>query len=471
MHGEVSLKQAFVIQHVGPTGSEIRLRADRVMECLIEPACRETGYDAVRADQLPAELIVEPIVSALATSALVIADLGRPPWNANVLMEVGFRLATGRPIVFLADVEPATEALPLHLQNRRILAVNSAEPTADCVSNLCDYITHQQLEMYGWRSHYPILEFKVPLRSSADPSFVFANEAAVDLYGLENLEGLLAMSVCKADARLKGYMPARHREAFAADQDRLFGKVVNRVNRSPAMAKIPAWFTSHPKPEYNGRAFWPILLQHKFSSHQDDSIVMRVAFVDVTEWDAHGPDSRDPSSVVKIPTVFRDRHYKYDIFMSYNSLDRETVRELTNAFRRFGLMVWFDQDNLVDNRGLYRELKLAMYDSRIIVAVLGRNGFGPWQENAELADEFLSIVKGGRSFVLLLLHDLPVEDNGWLQSVPREYKTILRDRLYVPLPSVEELRDLEKAPDRPLRFVERMVDLLSRAIHPEEDRD
>lgn len=460
-----------MIQHIGSPRSKPRLRAERMMKRLIVPACKKTGYDAIRADQFPTQSILEPIVSALATSPLVIADLGRPPWNVNVLVEVGFRLATGRPVVFLADVEPVPNDLPLHLQGRRILPIDCEEPTAAHVSSLCDYIKHQQQEMYGWKSHYPIFEFKVPQGSAADASFVFANQAAVELYGLSNLDELLAMSVCEADARLKRYMPVKHRKAFAADQDKLFAQAISFLNQSPAMPSIPAWFNSHPKLEYNGRAFCPILLQHKFSPEQDSSIVMRVAFVDVTEWDAHGPDCRDLSSVVRIPNIFQDRRYKYDVFLSYNSHDRETVRELANALRRCKLEVWFDEHNLVDQRGLYEELKTALSDSRIIAAVLGPNGFGPWQERKELADEFQSIVEGGRSFVLLPLSDLPVEDGRWLLSVPRAYKAALRNKLYVPLPTVDELRDVMTNPNRPLRLAERMVELLARAIHPNENQD
>src|SRR5215813_1480994 len=105
-------KQALLIQHVGTPGSDVRLRADRVRDSLIRPACEEMGYTLVHADETDTALALEPVVSALSKSHLVVADLGSLPWNANVLMEIGFRLSTGRPIVLLADCEPSVEELP-----------------------------------------------------------------------------------------------------------------------------------------------------------------------------------------------------------------------------------------------------------------------------------------------------------------------------------------------------------------------
>ena len=461
-------RQAFVIQHVGAPGSETRQRADLIMERLILPACTVTGYAPVRDHQVPAELIAEPIVSSLSTSPLVIADLGSPPWNENVLMEIGFRLATGRPIVFLADVEPNPKELPLHLQNRRILAVNTAAPTEDDVQKLSNYITRQQREIYGWRSHYPIIEFTVPLENPNDARFVFANDAAVRFYGFDQPEELLATSIVDADARLKDFMPASHREPFSKDQDTMFVQVLSPMNRLPAMANVPAWFTNHPQPSYNYRMFWPILLQHKFSPHRDNSIVMRVAFVDVSSWDAQGPDGRDVSNAVKIPDVFRERRFRYDVFLSYNSKDFETVKELADALGRFGLSVWFDEDDLVGQRGLFPELICAMSESRIIAAVYGKNGLGPWQTD-ELGTHLLDIARGGKSFAILLLNDLPTGKDEWLRGLPAAFKAVFKDRLFARLPPVDVFRQLLRDPTRPLGFIERVVDILASALHPKEN--
>jgi hypothetical protein len=78
-------KQALLIQHIGTPGSDVRQRADRVRDNLIRPACEEMGYTLVRADEVQKTSVLEPVVSALSKSHLVVADLGSPPWNGNVL--------------------------------------------------------------------------------------------------------------------------------------------------------------------------------------------------------------------------------------------------------------------------------------------------------------------------------------------------------------------------------------------------
>ena len=134
--GPMPMKNALIIQAVGSDGSETRLRADRVLQSIIEPACRATGYEAVRLDDLDTKTIAEPIISALFTYPLAIADLAAPPWIPNELMEVGFRLATGRPIVLLADTDPKPGLLPLHLRNVCIHIIDPANPSEADVESL-----------------------------------------------------------------------------------------------------------------------------------------------------------------------------------------------------------------------------------------------------------------------------------------------------------------------------------------------
>ena len=160
---QLPIKHAFIIQAVDSEGS--RQCADRVLKSIIDPACEATGYEAVRANDLQAKTIAEPIISALNTHPLVIADLAAPPWNPNMLMEVGFRLATGRPILFLADADPKPEILPLQLRNARIHIINSATPERADVESLIELINKYSKEVNSWESDYPVIEFSLSWRS------------------------------------------------------------------------------------------------------------------------------------------------------------------------------------------------------------------------------------------------------------------------------------------------------------------
>jgi hypothetical protein len=90
MPGQLLKKHAFIIQAVDGDGSH--QRADRVLRSIIGPACAATGYEAVRANDLQAKTIVEPIISALNTHPLAIADLAACLVNQSGIRAVfGFR--------------------------------------------------------------------------------------------------------------------------------------------------------------------------------------------------------------------------------------------------------------------------------------------------------------------------------------------------------------------------------------------
>ena len=99
-------KNLFVISPVGDPDSDIRQQADLILEDYIRPAAEKAAenYSVYRDDGQHEPRIMEVIIRALERDPMVIAYLGYPPWNPNVMWEVGFRLATYRPIVLLTHV-------------------------------------------------------------------------------------------------------------------------------------------------------------------------------------------------------------------------------------------------------------------------------------------------------------------------------------------------------------------------------
>jgi len=451
-------KQAFLIQHIGAVGSGIRARADRVMKEIVSPACERMGYTCVRADQFPHDTIIEPIVSAIASSPLAVADLGSPPWNQNVLIEVGFRMANGKPIVYLADLEPGPDILPIHLANKRILAIEDGGAT---IERLEEYIGEQRDFVSGWSNQYPTIDIKLPLANPDTAVFVYANEAAARLYGFDTVDELLSTSMEEADRRLLSFMSTLQAKEFHEEQERLFGCALRGI---PVTASIPAWFTRHPKNEFNCKPFWPTLLSRKFSLRDDQCLVMRVAFVDLEEW--FGPGQPGTSTLISLPKQLRPRSFLYDIFLSYNSADQTQVRVLAEFLKRAGMEVWFDEDNLVGHAGLNREIRAAMADSRIICAVIGQHGLGPWQNSVELSDLLLSVAKQQRPFFVLLLDGVPKDNDKWLHLLPSEYHDFFANRLHATMPPAASLQDSH---DEKLTFFRHLVKLFS-ATFREADR-
>lgn len=438
------MKKAFVIQAVGESKSATRDRADRVLEHIIEPACTKASYRAERADEMVTRTIVEPIISALNTYPLVVADLGAPPWNPNVLMEVGFRLATGRPIVFVADVDPKPDLLPLHLRNVRIHVINSEAPSADNVEDLKNSIRQYGPDVKYWASDYPTIEFSISRSSAEGGRFIFANDEAARLYGLNCAEDIIGKPLIEIEPQLQKFIPAVHYKEYEKDQNNILAKVWKK-EVGPKTAEIPLWFRDHDCPTEKDQIYWPLLVQYRYYSPEDPDTdaVMRVIFVNVKEWDQIHPDNRTPPQVLKVPDLFRvdPRPVKqtYDIFLSYNSKDNAYAKEIFDLLEGFGLKVWYDKKSLVGQKPLSVELLEAVANSRAVFVVIGRNRLGSWQGPIEVDSQLLTSLRGKKPMLTLLLPDI---DNpaDWTQSLPLHLQSVFAGNFYYSLPSLDEFR-------------------------------
>jgi hypothetical protein len=467
-------KHAFIIQAVDSNAS--RQRADRVLRSIIEPACAATGYDAVRdlqtnqANDLQAK-IVEPIISALNTHPLVIADLAAPPWNPDVLVKVGFRLATGRPIVFLADTDPNQEILTLQLRNVSTHIINAATPGRGDVDSLIRSIKKYSSEVNAWESDYPTIEFSISFKDPEGGRFIFANEKAARAYGLNHPDDLVGRPINEVDPKLRLFFPDdEYWQAYEDDQNAILGQIVRRVP-DPKTARVPLWFTKHVVAGENDKIYWPVLAQYRYVSNEDQAdIVMRVMFINVSEWDAMKPRPRKPSQVLRLPELFKEvrrpAEPQHDVFLSYNSQDVAHVSELYQMLVRCGLRVWFDQTELGGAMGLTAQLIEAANSSRIFVLVLGQNGLGPWQQLVEAKLQLLNFIQGRKPVVLLLLPDV---ERAWQRYLnDRDLETVFEDRLRVPLPPPQELRDVMRPGGTPTP-AERLLRLVLQLVRSLEN--
>lgn len=92
------MKKCFVICPIGDEGSEIRKQADDSMEFVIEPACKEKGYEAIRADKISDNgMITQSIIENILQADLAIVDLTSR--NPNVFYELAIRHSHGLPAI------------------------------------------------------------------------------------------------------------------------------------------------------------------------------------------------------------------------------------------------------------------------------------------------------------------------------------------------------------------------------------
>ena len=70
----------------------------------------------------------------------------------------------------------------------------------------------------------------------------------------------------------------------------------------------------------------------------------------------------------------------FDVFLSHNSLDKDSVRDIANKLERGGIIPWLDEGRFVGGAHWKKELYEALDQTKIVFFFLGINGVGPWQD-------------------------------------------------------------------------------------------
>ena len=111
-------KTCFVVRPLGSENSPTRLHSDKVFKYLIEPVCKDQGFEVTRSDKINAtDKIDETIINYLKTADLVIIDMSEH--NPNVFFEFGFRHATGKP--FIPIRKKTSEKIPFDVSTLRTI--------------------------------------------------------------------------------------------------------------------------------------------------------------------------------------------------------------------------------------------------------------------------------------------------------------------------------------------------------------
>lgn len=105
-------KTCFVVCALGSENSSTRRYSDKVFKYLIEPVCRDQGFEVTRSDKID-----ETIINYLKTADLVIIDMSEH--NPNVFYEFGFRHATGKP--FIPIRTKTSEKIPFDVSTLRTI--------------------------------------------------------------------------------------------------------------------------------------------------------------------------------------------------------------------------------------------------------------------------------------------------------------------------------------------------------------
>ncbi len=130
-------KRCFVISQIGQENSEERKKADRIYT-FIKRACEQSGYKAVRADEIEKPgFINSQIIAELFDADLVIADL--TGYNPNVFYELAVRHYSDMPVIHLME---KPNQIPFDVAGNRAIyyGLKAAEDGLALVDSLCSYI-------------------------------------------------------------------------------------------------------------------------------------------------------------------------------------------------------------------------------------------------------------------------------------------------------------------------------------------
>ena len=293
----------FLISPIGRGGSPARRQANAVKDFVADAT--ESSYKVVRGDDQPHARIADSILDALQRHPIVVAYLGSEKtggWNPNVMFEVGYRLATSKPMVLLAHED---ESVPFDLRDYRHVPIPPVErlpydrlaPEYEVHKKLLlDEIQRRTLHR-GLKSPFAIADFFIDTtrdRPDRDRElnsiFLRASEKADRLFHTAKLfpeDGtLVGKRLTEVDARLGELIDAHQLDEFREEQERLFGRLLLR--KPNIVATVPFIFKDEGvEPEFQRRAFLPLITDYDF---KENGLAIRVLYQEV------------PNTLVKLTT-------------------------------------------------------------------------------------------------------------------------------------------------------------------------
>lgn len=117
-------KTCFIICPISNEGTDIRKRSDQLMKHIIDPVCKDKGFEVVRIDKLQHNTsITDEIKKYLQNSDLVISDI--TDHNPNCFYESGYREAFNKPLIFMKN---KGTSIPFDISTTRNLEYNLSDP-------------------------------------------------------------------------------------------------------------------------------------------------------------------------------------------------------------------------------------------------------------------------------------------------------------------------------------------------------
>lgn len=126
--------------------------------------------------------------------------------------------------------------------------------------------------------------------------------------------------------------------------------------------------------------------------------------------------------------------FKYDVFLSHSSKDKDVARDIAERLRGDGLRVWFDAWEIRPGDSILSKIEEGLEHSRVLVLCMSANAFGSdWTQLEAGTFRFRDPLNRGRRFVPLRLDTAKIKGSlaqflyiNWLQeNREQEYEKLL----------------------------------------------
>jgi hypothetical protein len=229
-------------------------------------------------------------IRELREAPMTIAYLGptEGQWSPNVMIEVGFRLATSKPIVLLREApDENEEPLPFDIKDRRTIYLpkSQSEKGQDLektIKDLAEYMQAlEETEVTDslWSSDHPFAQqsFKIGENNGI---FLDSSPAADILFAKAGIEsGLRSVDLRDFIRSIHDAMSPAQGTAFLAEQTRLIGQLIAPIwkvarNEMP-VATVPIIFSE----DVSRKAYLPIVVER---SQEGDVMFLNILYLDVS---------------------------------------------------------------------------------------------------------------------------------------------------------------------------------------------
>jgi hypothetical protein len=344
---------------------------------------------------------------AFGSSPLAIAFLGSGKIDATVALLVGFRTAARRPTVLLYESgnvsasQPAFQSMIKSLSNTLWEAVPIPAALDDddernaAIDRIDDAIraalSNARRANQRYRSH-PYVEFRFDRTTNECQCTAESSNARLFFNWKNKLVGVSASDLIE---HLLTMFYEPQKEKFLEDQGGLFERLLAPPPPLPERkervlwATYPAVFQNHPDPNFNEKAFLPIIVSNTTDERYTHLSVLYLEINSVTEMeeDTQQDDSRSVRFVSKLKVPWTKlsifMRSGYDVFLAHNSKDKDAVRQINDGLTGQGVRSYFD-DTEIEAGALWEQLAAAISNSCTTAIFLGKEGLGPWQGKFEL---------------------------------------------------------------------------------------